>query len=226
MEVADRGVARDQLEPLLLGESLRGGESGFEPGDPLRALAERGVAGGDLGTRRLDPRLGRLEGVSSRDKACLERGNTGLPGLDLGRQRGDLGLVAAGRKYLFARGFSQIRDLQFEPPCGHGEGGAELVLLRLHLPQRHRQAPLDTSLGKPVRTAPHRRRQRQRHKARGEQAEHEIHDRLDQRSLLHSRRFPGGRLVFCGRASAGRASPILTRNPAPPATFRHPRKIL
>ena len=166
----------------------------LEPGDPLGAVGKRGVAPRDLGADRLDPDFRRLEFIPGGTEARLERGNAGGLLAEVGRQRGDLAPVPAGRDRLLAGGCLEILELQFEAPRRHGEGGAELVLVGLDLAERHGQAALDPGLGQAVGTPPHRRRQRQRDQARGKQAEHEIHDRLNQRSTPLSP-FTGGRLA-------------------------------
>ncbi len=190
LEVADGRVARDQLEPLLLDQQIHLLELGLERRDPAAVLDDRRVPRRDRAARRARPLVGQLHLGRGRGKLRLERGNRRILLRDRRRERRDLALVPARRHGMRPGGLLHLGELQLEPPGRHGIGRAELVLLRLDLAQRHRQAALDPGPGKTMGATPHRRRERQRDQARRQKPEHEIHDRFDQRPGLHSRRSP------------------------------------
>ena len=188
LEIVDLRLERDDLDALAVGrrrlvsDELRArlGELGFLVGESALGLAQR--VGLDL-----ELVLGRAQLILDALVARFEREDRrGLfAELDLEPVDGVVLLAEFGE--LAGALALELVDAHLEPPRGHGEFGAQLVLVGLDFRHRERRRGLEPAHGQAHRAAMHERHDDKPDQARGQKAEPEEHDRFDHEKRLRPR---------------------------------------
>ena len=187
VEIADLGIAGDQLQPELGGRLAARIKIGLGCGELAGAFGQLPVAHIDFGTCGCECRLAFADRRVEAGNAFVEPENRGGHFLLGGGQGRDLVLLAAHFDRLAGEFLAEVADILLQPPGGDGEIGPHAVLVGLDLGAGHRHAGFDAGAHQTHRPPPDRRRHDQHQQACRQQAEREIHYRLDQRPALQRR---------------------------------------
>jgi hypothetical protein len=99
----------------------------------------------------------------------------------------------------------ELFDAHFQPPCRHGEFGAELVLVGLDFGHRQRCRSFEPAGCQAHSAVVHQRHDKQAAQHRGQKTDRQIHDRLDHGTMLP--RAEKSRLTCHARAGKDSVTP-------------------
>ena len=178
-EVLDLGLEHRDLDALGVGGMIERGDDAGGVGD-FRVLRGERVGGRFQRRDLLEIFLLGLRDLAA-ERLRLGREFVGHRGFfqDLGLEQVDRLVLARDVAELGGYLGLELLDRHFEPAGGQRELGAQVVLVRLDLRQRHRDGVGKAALGKAHRTLMDEGNEDDREQTRDEEATAEIHDRFD-----------------------------------------------